>query len=179
MRLLSSEAKGWKSRVVSEAEQVLVKESAEAAHRPMRYKKPWTSAFKPVGNKQKHNSGICMSPAALEYSSLPKVCNEVNWNTSSYMLPMRDACSRRHTPSEGHKTWNNELLASLISVRLKSDSYRTSPQPSPIVASTCSTTHWCMGTIGPFAQVPPTTQASVELPRLQHFWYASATRRLA
>ena len=34
MRLLSSEAKDWKSRAVSEAEQVLLrKESAEAAHR--------------------------------------------------------------------------------------------------------------------------------------------------
>ena len=33
VRLLSSEAKDWNSRVVSEAEQVLVKESAEAAHR--------------------------------------------------------------------------------------------------------------------------------------------------
>ena len=33
MRLLSSEAKHWKSRVVSEAEQALVKESAEAAQR--------------------------------------------------------------------------------------------------------------------------------------------------
>ena len=32
MRLLSSEAKDWKSRVVSEAEQVLCRESAEAAH---------------------------------------------------------------------------------------------------------------------------------------------------
>ena len=31
MRLLSSEAKDWKSRVVSEAEQVLCRESAEAA----------------------------------------------------------------------------------------------------------------------------------------------------
>ena len=33
MRLLSREAKDWTSRVVSEAEQVLVKESAEAAHK--------------------------------------------------------------------------------------------------------------------------------------------------
>ena len=32
MRLLSSEARRWKSRVVSEAEQVLCRESAEAAH---------------------------------------------------------------------------------------------------------------------------------------------------
>ena len=32
MRLLSSEAKDWKSRVVTEAEEVLCRESAQAAH---------------------------------------------------------------------------------------------------------------------------------------------------
>ena len=33
MRLLSSEAKDWKSRMVSETEQVLLRESPEAARR--------------------------------------------------------------------------------------------------------------------------------------------------
>ena len=33
MRLLSSEAKDWKSRVASEVEQALCRESAEAAHK--------------------------------------------------------------------------------------------------------------------------------------------------
>ena len=56
MRLHSSEAKDWKPRVVSEAEQVLIKESAEAARKATE-KKPGTNSFKPDGDKQKHNSG--------------------------------------------------------------------------------------------------------------------------
>ena len=47
--LLSSEAKDWKSRVVSEAEQVVCKESAEADHRTTEVQETWTNSFKPDG----------------------------------------------------------------------------------------------------------------------------------
>ena len=63
MRLLSSETKDWKSRVVSETEQVLVKKSAEAPS-------------KANETQKKHSSGICTSPTVLMYSSLQKVCTE-------------------------------------------------------------------------------------------------------
>ena len=67
---------------------------------PQKCKKPWTnnSYFKPVGDKQKQNSGVCVSPTALRCRLLQPVCETVNWNTSSYILPMRDACSWRHNP---------------------------------------------------------------------------------
>ena len=45
MRLLSSEAKHWKSTMVSEAEQVLCKESAEAAHRAIESQKAMDKQF--------------------------------------------------------------------------------------------------------------------------------------
>ena len=47
MHLLSSEAKDWKSRVVSEAEQALVKESAEAAHRTNEAQEAMDREFQP------------------------------------------------------------------------------------------------------------------------------------
>ena len=45
MRLGSSEAKQWKSRVVSEAEQVLCRESAEAAQRTTEVQKTMDKRF--------------------------------------------------------------------------------------------------------------------------------------
>ena len=81
MRLLNSEAKHWKSGVVSETEHVLVRKTAEAAQR---HKKPWTNRFKPNGKKQRLNLGTCVSPPALKHNSSQPVCREANWNTSSY-----------------------------------------------------------------------------------------------
>ena len=45
MCVLSSEAKDWKSRVVSETEQVLCKESAEATHRATEVQKSMDKLF--------------------------------------------------------------------------------------------------------------------------------------
>ena len=45
MRLLSSEANQWKSRVVNEAEQMLVRESAETAHRTTEVQKTMDKQF--------------------------------------------------------------------------------------------------------------------------------------
>ena len=52
VRLVRSEAQDWKSRVVSEAEQVLVANLQEQHDGPPKYKKPWTSNFKSDGEKQ-------------------------------------------------------------------------------------------------------------------------------
>ena len=47
-RLLSSDAKDWKSKVVSEVEQVLVCESAEAIRKATEVQEPLTSNSSPM-----------------------------------------------------------------------------------------------------------------------------------
>ena len=52
-------------------------ENPQKQHKgPMKYTKPWTNSFKPDGEKQRLNSGTCMSPTALERNSLQLTCSE-------------------------------------------------------------------------------------------------------
>ena len=93
MRLLSIEAKDWKSRVVSETDQVLCRDSAEAAQHATEIQKPWINKFKFDGDKLKQNSETCVNPTALRYRPLRRDCERVSWNTSIYILRKRDSCN--------------------------------------------------------------------------------------
>ena len=62
MRLLSREAKDWKSRVVSEAEQVFAENPQKLHNVPLKRKKPWINSFKLDGDKLKQNSETCVGP---------------------------------------------------------------------------------------------------------------------
>ena len=84
VRLLSSEAKNWKSRVVSEANKFYVKNPQKQLTEPLKCKKPWTNIFKPNGDKPKQNSRICMSPTALKRKPSQSDYETANWNTSSH-----------------------------------------------------------------------------------------------
>ena len=106
IRLLNSETKKWKSRVFSEAEQVLCLEPAEAAQRATELQKTWINIFKLDGDKLKQNSEMCVNQTALKYRPLRRDCERVSWNTSSYRLHKRDSCNLRHKPSEIRKTWD-------------------------------------------------------------------------
>ena len=72
MRLLSSEAKDWKSRVVTEAEEVLCRESAQAAHQAteaqeamdQHYKAKWRQAEADLKALCQSNSAQVQSLAA-------------------------------------------------------------------------------------------------------------------
>ena len=108
MRLLSSEAKDWKSRLVSEAEQELRRESAEAAQRTTEVQEAMENNFKIDGDKLKQNSRTCVNLAALRYRPSQIDYERVSWNTINYILHMRDSCNWRHKPSESHKTWNGK-----------------------------------------------------------------------
>ena len=78
MRLLSSEAKDWKSRVVTEAEEVLCRESAQAAHQAtetqeamdQHYKAKWRQA-------QADLQALCQSNSA-QVQSLASKLQETN-----------------------------------------------------------------------------------------------------
>ena len=101
MHLLSSEAKDWKSRAVSEATQALCKESAEAAHRTRELQEAMDKQFQARWRQAEAELwDMCVSPTALKRRHLQPVCERVNWNTSSYILPMRDACSWIRCPSK-------------------------------------------------------------------------------
>ena len=54
----AAKQKNWKSKVVSETEQVLVPESAETAQGTNEVQKPWTNSFKPDREKQRLNSRV-------------------------------------------------------------------------------------------------------------------------
>ena len=69
MRLLSSEAKDWKSRVVSEAEQVLCRESAEAAHCATEIQKTMDKQFQIRWRQAEAElRNLCKSNSAQEQS---------------------------------------------------------------------------------------------------------------
>ena len=97
MRLLSSEAKDWKSRVVSEAEQVLVKESAEAAHRTTEVQEAMDKQFQVRWRQAEADLwDMCDSNSAqvqILAASLRK--SELQWNTTSYILPLEAQALRR------------------------------------------------------------------------------------
>ena len=104
MRLLNSEANLWKSRVVNEAEQMLVRESAETAHRTTEVQKTmdkqfqtrWKEAEAQLRDMRESNSGLAQQRS------------KANWSTSNCILQMKDACNWRCKPSKCHKTWNNK-----------------------------------------------------------------------
>ena len=75
MRLLSSEAKDWKSRVVSEAEQVLVQESAKTEQRTNEVRGNMDKLFQTRWRETKKlNFRTCMSPTALKHSNSQPAC---------------------------------------------------------------------------------------------------------
>ena len=77
MRLLSCEAKEWKSRVVSEAEQVL-RESAEAACRTTRVQETMDKQFQTRWREAEGQLRDLQSPKTLRHSSLQQVCSETS-----------------------------------------------------------------------------------------------------
>ena len=60
MRLLSSEAKDWKSRKMPEAEQTLCRESAQSAHQGTEVQETMENSIKLDGDKLKQNSETCV-----------------------------------------------------------------------------------------------------------------------
>ena len=115
MLLLSSEAKDWKSRVVTEADQVLCQESAQAAHHATEVQEAMDKQFQPrwrvsIGDQLKQNSETRVDPAGWQQRSSSKCSSQAarhNWNTSSSVLLKRDSFNLRHKPSSNHNNKKN------------------------------------------------------------------------
>ena len=74
MRLLSSEAKDWKSRVVIEAEEVLCRESAQIAQQATEAQEVMDQHYKLDGSKQKQILQLYVNPTAPRCSLLLPRC---------------------------------------------------------------------------------------------------------
>ena len=107
-RLLSSEAKDWKSRMVSETEQVLVNECAEAAQRANDVQESMDkqSQVQQLCRQAKAQAPvICTSPTAQQLQQLAESLHKSE-------LEHQQLCSLKHKPSECHKIHGtNKLLA--------------------------------------------------------------------
>ena len=80
MRLLSSEAKDWKSRVVTEAEEVLCRESAHMAHQATEAQEAVDQHYKAKWQQAEADLTALCNPTASKCSLLPPRC----------MRPMRN-----------------------------------------------------------------------------------------
>ena len=121
MRLLSSEAKDWKSRVVTEAEEVLCRESAQIAQQAteaqeamdQHYKAKWQQA-----EVESKTSKLYVNPTAPKCSLLPRRYMRRMRNIKSYILLKRDSYNSRHKPFEKHINMNSKRRSQFRSMRI-------------------------------------------------------------
>ena len=68
MRLLTSEAKDWKSRVVTEAEEVLCREVPTWHNKLPKHTRLWINIAKLNGSRQRPTLQLYVNPTAPKYS---------------------------------------------------------------------------------------------------------------
>ena len=76
MRLLSSEVKDWKSKVVTEAEEMLCRESAQAAHQGTEAPEAMINITKLNGYRQKPTSKLYVNPTAPRCSPRSQIAGD-------------------------------------------------------------------------------------------------------
>ena len=108
MRLLSSEAKDWKSRVVTETEEVLCRESAQAAHQAIETQEAMDQIIKRNGARQKPTFKLSVNPTAPRCSPSHLSCRRPIWDTMSSIVRKRDSYDSRHKPYDKLKIRNNK-----------------------------------------------------------------------
>ena len=108
MRLLSSEAKDWKSRVATEAEEVPCRESGQVAHQATEAQEAMDQHCKAKWRQAEADlKGLCQSNSA-QVQSLASKLQETNLEHSSSMLFKRDSYRSRHKPYDKLKMRNNK-----------------------------------------------------------------------
>ena len=120
MRLLSSEAKDWKSRVATEAEEVLCRESAHMAHQAteaqeamdQHYKAEWQQAEADL------TAELYVNPTASKCSPLRPRCMRPMQNIKSFMMHKRDEFNSRHKPFEKLISMNNKQRKQLKNIKI-------------------------------------------------------------
>ena len=105
MRLLSSEAKDWKSRVVTETEEVLCRESAQAAQQATETQEAMDQHYKAKWRQAEADlKALYVNPTAPTRSLLHPSCMRQMLNIKSYILRMRDNYDSSPTRSSTART---------------------------------------------------------------------------
>ena len=91
MRLLSSEAKDWKSRVVTEAEEVLCRESAHMAHQATEAQEAMDKHYKAKWQQAKADLTALCKSNRVQVQSLRPRCTRPMQNIKSSSDPKRPA----------------------------------------------------------------------------------------
>ena len=133
MRLLSSEAKDWKSRVVTEAEECYVVIVLKLHNKLPKHKSPWINITRLNGNKQKQTLQLYVNPTAPKCSLSPSRCMRRMRNIKSFMMHKRDSRAEIH---ELHTELLNMKEKSEMKSRLAANIRRVDqPVPSRTVES--------------------------------------------
>ena len=118
MHLLSSEAKDWKSRVVTEAEEVLCREGAQIAQQATEAQEAMDQHCKAKWRQAEADlKALCQSNSAQVQSFASKL-HETN-EERSYILHKRDSYNSRRKPSEKHINMNNKQCSQSKSMRTR------------------------------------------------------------
>ena len=108
MRLLSSEAKDWKSSVVTEAEEVLCRESAQAAHHATEAQEAMDQQYQARWRQAEAELQDLCTPNSAQVQSLAAKLQETQLEHHSSTLHKRDSSSSRHKPSGKPKSRSNK-----------------------------------------------------------------------
>ena len=135
-RLLSSEAKDWKSSVVTEAEEVLCRESAQAAHQATEAQEAMDQHHKAKWRQAEATSKLYVNPTAPKRSPSQPNCRRQIWNTMSSILHKRDSYDSRHKPYDKLKSRNNKQRKWLKNVKLAIQELRRQAEEQPAIQKT-------------------------------------------
>ena len=98
LRLLSSEAKDWKSRVVTETEEMLCRESVQIAQQATEAQEAMDQHYKTRWQQAEADLKVLCKSTVPRCSLLPLSCVRPMRSTNSYILHKRDSYNSRHKP---------------------------------------------------------------------------------
>ena len=114
MRLLSNEAKDWKSRVATEAEEVLCRESAQMAHQATEAQEAMDQHYKAKWQQAEADlTALCQSNSVQVQSR----CMRPIQNIKGFMMHKRDDFNSRHKPFEKLINMNNKQRKQLKNIK--------------------------------------------------------------
>ena len=119
MRLRSSEAKDWKSRVVTEAEEALRRESAQIAQQATEAQEAMDQQYKAKWQQAEADlKALCQSKSAQVQSFVSKLHETNEEHQQLHTAQERDSYSSRHKPSKQHINMNNKQRNPSMSMRI-------------------------------------------------------------
>ena len=117
MRLLSSEAKDWKSRIVIEAEEVLCRESAQMAQQATEAQEAMDQHYKAKWQQAEADlTALCQSNSVQVQSFASKSMRRIQ-NIKGFTMLKRDEFNSRHKPYEKLINMNSKQRRQLKNIK--------------------------------------------------------------